>query len=113
MDLNEVFDFLVEDVIYDRILEHSMDSHVNDLFKKDNTYIVDVCKTQTCKEENCQICLESINKEEEIYDLPCKHTFHSTCLDQSISFQHYYCPSCRQKIPIRKKNNHIIVYNEI
>ena len=48
MDLNEVFDFLVEDMIYDRILEHSMDSHVNDLFKKDNTNIVDVCKIQNC-----------------------------------------------------------------
>lgn len=113
MDLNEVFDFLVEDMIYDRILEHSMDSHVNDLFKKDNTYVVDVCKIKNCTENNCLICLEVIEKDDEIYDLPCKHEFHCACLDQSISFQHYYCPSCREKIPIRKKNNHVIVYNDI
>ena len=82
--------------------------HVNDLFKKDNTNIVDVCKIQNCKEDNCLICLDAIEKDEEIYDLPCKHKFHCACLDQSISFQHYHCPSCREKIPIRKKNNHII-----
>lgn len=108
-----MFNILLEDVIYDRILEHSMDSHVDSLFQKDNTFIIDCSKIEITEKDNCQICLEEIEKDESIYDLECKHKFHLTCLDESVSFQHYYCPSCREKIPIRKKNEHVIIYNEI
>lgn len=112
MDLNELFEFLMEDFIFDRILEHSLDSHTNDLFKKDDSFVISRMKIQNTEETMCQICLETIEKEELVYDLQCKHHFHSVCLEESVSFQHYDCPTCREKISVCKKNEHTIVYNE-
>ena len=112
MDLNEVFNFLLEDIVYDRIMEQSMESHLNDLFKKKDAFLVDVAKVDNEVEDSCQICLEVLEKDAKIFDLPCKHKFHSCCLEQSVSFQHYDCPTCREKIPIRPKNEHVIHYNE-
>jgi hypothetical protein len=112
MDLNEVFNFLIEDIVYERILEHSMDSHMNDLFKKNDSFLINVGQVENNEEDTCQICLETIEKGVQIYNLDCQHKFHSSCLEQSISFQHYDCPACREKIPIRNKNEHVIVYND-
>ena len=34
MNVDDLINFLMNDLIYDRIIEESMESHLNDIFKK-------------------------------------------------------------------------------
>lgn len=112
MNVDEFINFLMEDVIYERILEQSMDTHLNELFKKEDKYEINLEKIKLEEEEKCLICLEIISTEEDVYKNNCNHKFHIKCLEESVSFNHLYCPTCRHSIPIRNKNEHYIHYNE-
>lgn len=112
MNVDEFINFLMEDVIYDRILEQSMESHLNEIFKKEDKYEINLEKIKLKEEEKCLICLDNISKEEEIYKTHCKHNFHMKCLEESVSFNHVDCPTCRHSIPIRNKHEHYIQYHE-
>lgn len=112
MNVDEFINFLMEDVIYDRILEQSMESHLNEIFKKEDKYEINLEKMKVKDEEKCLICLETVSIEEEVYNIPCHHFFHKKCLEESVSFNHLYCPTCRHSIPIRNKNEHYIQYHE-
>ncbi len=111
MDFNDFFNMLVEETIENNILntaiENSLQSYNDDLFKKKNEYIID-CQSQRMEEmpkkEICYICLEECKTRSVVYRLPCGHFFHKSCLDQAISHQHYHCPVCKDKIPIKKNN---------
>ena len=49
------------------------------------------------KYEDCSICLDSLfNKK--IMHLPCKHAFHSSCLNECFSNKLYNCPLCRYNL---------------
>jgi len=53
------------------------------------------------EEEDCPICFEKINKEDNIPKLPCKHKFHKQCLEQVCrrrSNTDVPCPLCRGDI---------------
>ena len=112
MDLNEFLNDIMEDYIYDRILEHSIDSHIDELYKKNDNHRIMVDLIDCVSEETCLVCLEKVEIGTKVYNLSCRHYFHQQCLEESVSFQHFSCPSCREKIPIEKKNTHIIKYNE-
>lgn len=111
MNVDELINFLMEDFIYDRILEQSVETHLDEIFKKEDKYEICVPILKKDSEDKCLICLGEITKEEEIYDLPCQHFFHKECLKESVSYNHLDCPSCREKIPIRNKNEHLIQYH--
>ena len=112
MNVDEFINFLMEDVIYERILEQSMDTHLNELYKKEDKYEINLEKKKHEEEDICLICLDNISKEEEIYKTHCNHNFHMKCLEESVSFNHLYCPTCRHSIPTRNKNEHYIRYHE-
>lgn len=111
MNVDEFINFLMEDVIYDRILQESVETHLDEIFKKEDKYEINTPILKVKEEEKCLICLEDIEKEEEVYDLPCHHFFHKDCLKQSVSYNHLDCPTCREKIPTRNKNEHFIQYH--
>ena len=59
--------------------------------------------------EHCCICTDSLrpapgssNQEAAaLTTLPCKHIFHTACLETSMyQFQNFLCPLCRQEIPL-------------
>ena len=51
-----------------------------------------------CKvEDNCAVCLETLLDKSVTY-LPCKHFFHSNCLNQMIEAKTYTCPLCRYNL---------------
>ena len=51
-----------------------------------------------CKvEDDCAVCLEPLLEKNVIY-LPCKHFFHSNCLNQMIKAKTYTCPLCRYNL---------------
>ena len=47
--------------------------------------------------ETCTICIEKICTRVK-FELPCKHTFHRTCLARWIGTGSEICPNCRQNI---------------
>jgi len=49
------------------------------------------------REEECVICLETIESNSRIYELKCKHYFHRTCLEMSCQLNNT-CPICRDDL---------------
>jgi len=50
--------------------------------------------------EVCGICLESYVLDQNIKHLPCKHTFHSDCIDQWLKNQSHCCPLDNMSVEI-------------
>ena len=46
----------------------------------------------------CSICLDTVEKGEEVKRLPCGHVFHAVCIDPWLKEQRAVCPVCRQGI---------------
>ena len=59
------------------------------------------CSHQNCC-ENCVICMNDIKSDENTCTLPCKHSFHESCLQQYRENTIVpVCPLCRSKLPLR------------
>ena len=56
------------------------------------------------KEEKCSICMSDLNIDEQVCDLPCKHTFHDECIQPWLSNYNYKCPICRKEVGKPKHN---------
>ncbi|KAI8079527.1 uncharacterized protein B0P05DRAFT_586986 [Gilbertella persicaria] len=48
--------------------------------------------------EECAICLESYLNGEQLRVLPCKHDFHTVCVDAWLTTQKKFCPICKRDI---------------
>ncbi len=48
--------------------------------------------------ENCTICMEEMNEDEEYFDINCKHIFHKNCLETYLKNYNHICPVCRNEI---------------
>ena len=44
--------------------------------------------------EECSICLEKFNINEEVFKTPCEHLFHVTCITEWL-YKNKTCPICR------------------
>lgn len=49
------------------------------------------------KEENCTICVSSIEEGEEITELECKHVLHTSCISEWVKYKSE-CPVCRHVV---------------
>ncbi|KAL8605139.1 hypothetical protein ACOMHN_031080 [Nucella lapillus] len=47
--------------------------------------------------EQCQICLLDLEDGDTLRSIPCRHNFHSHCLDEWIK-RHATCPLCRHDL---------------
>lgn len=47
-----------------------------------------------CEVDDCTICMEAFQVEENVKCLPCRHWFHEACVDQWLSVN-FTCPLCR------------------
>jgi Zn finger protein HypA/HybF involved in hydrogenase expression len=117
VNFEDFFNFLIEETIENSILntalENSMESYDKELFKKKDDFIMKQAsikyKCLNHKDGECFICLEKFKETAVVYELPCKHIFHKSCLDNAIRHQHYHCPMCKSKIETVKNN---IVYHD-
>ena len=48
-------------------------------------------------EDKCSICMGKLNKEEMVWELPCKHVFHEECIKMWLKEYNYKCPVCRKE----------------
>ena len=55
-------------------------------------------------EQNCIICMSSMDKEQEVAELPCEHFFHSDCIGPWLKEYNYKCPICRKEVGKAKYN---------
>lgn len=56
-----------------------------------------------CDNDNCAICMQDIFSTKEIAIVkPCRHKFHTSCLDESYKNGHGKCPLCRAPIAGRE-----------
>jgi len=107
-DLDEFINDMIEQTLMNNVLRNSMETYNEELFTKDenlkmNAVVKKMPENQSdCK---CYICYEDIKDNSDIYDIPCGHFFHKTCLDNAVCFQHVKCPVCRHELPHTKDNN--------
>lgn len=52
---------------------------------------------------DCAICLDGFEVGEEAREMPCKHRYHSECIEKWLGV-HGTCPVCRFAMPVGKKN---------
>jgi hypothetical protein len=53
---------------------------------------------------DCTVCMAKVDSDEEITVLPCKHTFHTECIDIYLKEYNYICPVCRCDVGKNKVN---------
>jgi hypothetical protein len=61
-------------------------------------------KLDSKKEEKCSICMTDMDKDQEVCDLPCSHTFHDDCIQPWLTQYNYKCPICRKEVGKPKHN---------
>ena len=121
--LHDIFTSLLDDILYERVLEQSLESHRSELFNKTDQFILELDPQLYEKEEptNCFICYSDICKNDKIYLLDCQHVYHENCLREAVKHQHVSCPVCRKSIPVREikidkksdsEKEHSIIYHE-
>ena len=122
--MDELFASLLDEVLFERVLEQSLETHQSELFEKTDNLKLESESTIYEDEHNinCFICYFDITKGDEIYKLDCNHEYHKECLLKAVQHQHQFCPVCRKLLPIKeikieKENNnkkeHLITYHEI
>ncbi|XP_010476458.1 PREDICTED: E3 ubiquitin-protein ligase RDUF1-like [Camelina sativa] len=50
---------------------------------------------------SCAICLEEWSKGDVAAEMPCKHRFHSKCVEEWLG-RHATCPMCRYEMPVEQ-----------
>jgi hypothetical protein len=54
--------------------------------------------------DNCAICIETLEDEDEVRGLTCGHCYHQTCLDPWLTQRRASCPLCKADYFIPKPN---------
>ena len=105
-----IFDQIFEQDRFQEALQNSLQTYQEELFKKKDEYqlcltpnILKSTDISSLPEPHCFICLESFQLNDSVYCLTCSHTFHTSCLNDSISFQHNSCPLCREPLELSPK----------
>lgn len=53
---------------------------------------------------DCSICMGHLEKDEEVSELKCTHTFHTECIKPYLREYNYKCPVCRAEVGKAKYN---------
>jgi len=53
-------------------------------------------------EDKCTLCMDTMNKDQYVTELNCKHIFHKDCFMQGVDELHNKCPLCREMIGTAK-----------
>jgi hypothetical protein len=67
---------------------------------------VEKLKTYNTEKEldQCKICLDVIEINTEVIELPCCHIYHSNCINEWLMKYNYKCPTCRIEVGKPKYN---------
>lgn len=94
----------LEQEMIDVAIENSLDSYRDSLFSVDHhterKVKINSSVVENDMEDECHLCLDTMKKGENVFILPCQHTFHTKCVDELVVHQHIVCPLCRKSIPL-------------
>jgi hypothetical protein len=65
---------------------------------------IKITKLKTKLDTNCTICMGQMDKDEEVSELGCTHTFHTDCIKPYLQQYNYKCPVCRKEVGKAKYN---------
>lgn len=82
---------------------HQMDDVVISL-DKDDVEKLKKYKLTSSTEQNCVICLDSIEKNHDVIELKCKHLYHEECIKTYLEKYNHKCPICRDDVGKHKYN---------
>jgi hypothetical protein len=61
----------------------------------------DVLRSQLQKQPECNICLKQFKASEQVRLLPCKHLYHSKCVDVWLTEVKGSCAVCRDNVRVK------------
>jgi hypothetical protein len=124
---SNIFNNIIEVDRFNEAVQNSMETYNEELFKKVDDYVIDrpllSSIPSSSRVSTCFICMadlktgenipEEVGEKKDLYELPCHHVFHASCLQEAVSHQHYKCCLCQEKIPlITKKKTEMINQEE-
>lgn len=65
---------------------------------------VEISEEQVCSKLQCSVCWEDFQLKETVYQLPCQHVYHETCIRPWLEL-HGTCPICRQNLGSSDQSN--------
>ena len=89
-------------------------NNVDETIKTLQNKIIDLIKFHESGENQCAICMDNINRDENIYVTECCHIFHNECINNvpsnpighgSSSRETYNCPMCRHTCEYKYRTN--------
>ena len=88
------------------VLQQSLDSFMNSGQSTQGTpataeFIQNLKKIkghEIVEAKDCQVCFEKFKDEDTVNKLPCKHLFHTDCINPWFQ-GHNTCPVCRMEMP--------------
>ena len=99
-----IHDSILMHLLHDLILEESYDilsrinrTEIRNIKKKLTKIKFNNTVSSSRNIEKCTICFEKFKRYQEVYDLPCHHLFHKSCLNNEIKFRQK-CPICRREL---------------
>lgn len=63
-------------------------------------------------EVSCAVCLSDFEKQDMLRRLPCKHSFHSACVDKWLK-QNKVCPLCVQDVEVMTQQTHSMFHTTL
>ena len=93
-------DYLISELLVNNI---STEDVVCTLDEKDKENLKKI-KLDNDLDDKCNVCMDQMKKEEEVLILPCKHSFHTVCIEEWLTKYNYICPICKQEVGKPKYN---------
>ena len=90
------YTFLPENATYEEMIEfeaHQNENQINEWY----CVLIDtlpVKKITRDNEESCVICLQNFQEGDQVCEFPCKHEFHTECIDPWLR-KNTLCPCCK------------------
>ncbi|GLA56780.1 hypothetical protein AtubIFM54640_000440 [Aspergillus tubingensis] len=78
-------------------------TNINDSQKRDKD--TEDADTSGDNHRTCAICIDQFADDDEIRSLPCRHIFHTVCLDPWVTKKNAFCPLCKRALCGAKKGD--------
>ncbi|BCS01047.1 putative RING finger protein [Aspergillus luchuensis] len=74
----------------------AVNTNINDSQERDKD--TEDADTSGDNHRTCAICIDQFADDDEIRSLPCRHIFHTVCLDPWVTKKNAFCPLCKRAL---------------